>query len=96
MTPKPATTTMEQDRASAGRRRINAIWESTQAVIALAVTICTLGVAALTVYRQESGGRESFIFLTNVFFVVIGFYFGRTNHDRSGGIGGHRAGRRGL
>jgi hypothetical protein len=82
-----ATTTQEQDRKTAGQRRINVIWEVTQATIALAVTGSTLYVASHLAVR---GGADmaTFGLLSNAFFLVVGFYFGRTNHARQGGIGG--------
>lgn len=72
-----ADTTSEQDRHSLGQRRINLIWELTQGVIALAVTGAAL-MAALQGTSSE--------LLGNAFFLVIGFYFGRTNHQRVGGV----------
>lgn len=78
MIPAPATTTLEQDRKTAGQRNINRIWEVTQASIAIFVTAGTLYAAVF----RENIDKGQFIFLTNVLFVVIGFYFGRTNHQR--------------
>ena len=83
--PKPPNTTPEQDRHSAAQRSINRIWEVTQAAIAVGVTVGTIYAALRMVESPE---------LTNAFFLVIGFYFGRTNHQRSGGIGGDVAGPR--
>jgi len=81
----PPTTTREEDLHSAGQRQINRVWEYTQAVIAVAVTTCTLVVAAWqTMYG--SGDMAAFLLLSNAFFLVIGFYFGRTNHQRVGGV----------
>lgn len=81
----PPTTTAEQERVSYGQRRINIIWEVTQALIALLVTGTTLFVAASLAVR---GGADMVTFglLSNGFFLIIGFYFGRTNHTRQGGI----------
>lgn len=73
----PATTTGEEDRATYGQRRINLIWEGTQAAIAVSVTIATV-IGALW-------GVDSAV-LANSFFLVVGFYFGRTNHQRIGGV----------
>jgi len=89
----PATTTSEENRTSAGQRRINVIWEVTQALIAISVSGTTLFVAGSLAIR---GGADMVTFglLSNGFFLVIGFYFGRTNHQRSGGVGGERAGSR--
>lgn len=91
--PVPSTTTSEQDRKTASQRRVNIIWESTQALIAVWVTGATLYVAA-SLALKDNAQTASFLLLSNAFFLVIGFYFGRTNHTRSGGIGGDSAGTR--
>ena len=82
-----ATTTSEENRKTAGQRRINIIWEVTQALIAVSVTLSTLYVAA-TLASHQGADMAAFLLLSNAFFLVIGFYFGRTNHQRQGGIGG--------
>jgi len=71
---------------TAGQRRVNILWEVTQAVIAIAVTTSTLWVAG-SLARQQSSDMAAFLLLSNAFFLVIGFYFGRTNHARQGGVG---------
>lgn len=73
----PTDTTLEQDRHSLGQRRINLLWEVTQGVIAVAVT-------GATIYAAVSGDVKEV--LSNAFFLIIGFYFGRTNHQRVGGV----------
>lgn len=88
--PLTPTTTAEE---SYGQRRVNLIWEATQALIAVTVTCSTLYVAAQLALK-DSGAQAAFLLLSNAFFLVIGFYFGRTNHQRSGGIGGDAAGTR--
>ena len=87
------TTTSEQDRKTAGQRRVNIIWEVTQAAIALFVTVATLFVAS-KLALADRGETAAFLLLSNAFFLVIGFYFGRTNHQRTGGVGGESAGDR--
>ena len=77
---KPNTTT-EEDRHSFGQRRINLIWETTQALIAIIVTSATLFVAAKLALKAE-GQTAAFLLLSNAFFLVIGFYFSRSNHNR--------------
>lgn len=74
-------TTSEQDRHSFGQRRINLIWEVTQAIIAIIVTMATLYVAANLALRGD-GQTAAFLLLSNAFFLVIGFYFSRSNHNR--------------
>ena len=87
------TTTSEQDRKAAGQRRINVVWELTQAFIAVVVTLATLYVASQLALK-DNGQTAAFLLLSNAFFLVIGFYFGRTNHQRTGGVGGDVAGTR--
>jgi len=78
--PLPPTTTEEEDRHSSGQRKVNLIWEFTQAAIAVLITIATIfGVLQL-------GGVMGSDTLTNAFFLIVGFYFGRTNHQRVGGV----------
>lgn len=76
--PLPATTTLQEDITTAGQRRINLIWEVTQAVIAI---IITLAIVYTTIQKIDS------TIITNAFFLIIGFYFSRTNHANIGGIG---------
>lgn len=71
---------------TAGQRRVNLLWESTQALVALAVTGATLYISAVLALSDH--GATAFVLLSNAFFVVIGFYFGRTNGTRTGGISG--------
>lgn len=73
------TTTAEQDLVTQGQRRINLIWEATQAVIAITVTGANI-YAALA-------GKES-ILLGNAFTLIIAIYFVRQNHIKVGGVGG--------
>lgn len=80
------TAATEQSRKTSGQRRINLIWETTQAIIALGVTGGTLYVAARLALRQQAE-VGAFLLLSNAFFLVIGFYFSRTNHTKTGGIG---------
>ncbi len=85
----PPTTTAEQNRVTVGQRRVNLIWEVTQALIAVAVTGSTLYVSAQLALK-ENGQAAAFLLLSNAFFLVVGFYFGRTNHQRTGGVGGNQ------
>ena len=73
-----ATTTHQEDITSAGQRRINLIWEVTQGSIAVLITLAVIFAALRSV--------ESAV-LTNAFFLIIGFYFSRTNHTQIGGVG---------
>lgn len=70
----------EKAKVGSGQRKINIIWEVTQAIIALSVTGQTLYVAGRIATNTQD--TSSFLLLSNAFFLVIGFYFGRTNHAR--------------
>lgn len=80
------TTTSEQDVTTASQRRINLIWEVTQATVAILVVLANMVVG---VYQGIDGrGPHEFpTILSSSLFLVIGFYFARTNHSATGGIG---------
>lgn len=83
----------ERERVTAGQRRINIIWEATQSVIALLVTSTGMYTAARLALRHDDDANSksmaitAFLLISNVVFLVIGFYFGRVNHQRVGGVG---------
>jgi hypothetical protein len=72
------TTTIQEDLTTAGQRRVNIIWEGTQAAIAILVTIAFL-------YCEVTKVDSTAVKMG--FMLVIGFYFSRTNHSAIGGIG---------
>ena len=72
------TTTIQEDLTVAGQRRINLIWELTQALIASTITLAVIYCAVKSLKSDE---------LINAFFLIVGFYFSRTNHTAIGGIG---------
>ncbi len=76
--PLPPTTTAQQDVVTAGQRRINLIWEVTQSLISLIITVAVVYCAVKTITSEV---------LTNAFFLIVGFYFSRTNHSAIGGVG---------
>lgn len=85
--PLPPTTTLQQDLVAAGQRNINVKWESTQQIIAIAITFVVLLMTTYIVVWGESDLRQAaFIFMTNIAFLVIGTYFQRTNHTKRGGV----------
>ena len=79
------TTTSQQDITTAGQRKVNLIWEYTQAIIAVFVVFTTLGTA---MYMEIEGKMDQIptIFST-AFGLIVGFYFARTNHATIGGTG---------
>ncbi len=87
----PPNTTEQEDITHASQRAINLIWERTQATIALLVVSCAIFDG---VFSQVYASLHPTIsvpqgpnILSNAFFGIIGFYFGRTNHSAVGGIG---------
>ncbi len=83
----PSVTTAEQDRTTFGQRRINLIWEGTQAFIAMAVVLANMIVGTYQGLVNDGAHREYPIILSSSLFLVVGFYFSRTNHTKTGGIG---------
>lgn len=82
----------------AGQRSINVIWETTQMRLALSVIWGSLLVAsALSIFGHWLGSPDlqlaAVVFLFGVANLVTGFYFGRTNHQRTGGVGLRQDGR---
>lgn len=75
----PPKTTIQEDITVAGQRRINMIWEITQALIAIGITAAIVW-STLTAHTVQE-------ILSNAFFLIVGFYFSRTNHQAIGGTG---------
>lgn len=74
----PPNTTEQEDITTAGQRRVNLIWEFTQAFVAIIVTIAMIVSEIMNV--DSVAIRMSFS-------LIIGFYFSRTNHQAIGGVG---------
>lgn len=77
--PLPPTTTTEEDRKTAGQRRVNVIWEVTQAIVAISVTLAMI---YCVLEKIESPTMAS------AFTLVLSTYLIRTNHSKTGGVGG--------
>ena len=83
------TTTTEENLHTASQRRTNLIWEFTQSLLALIVIATAMVIDAMVVVRgrELSSNQLAALMQLNVMAgIVIGFYFGRTNHQRVGGI----------
>lgn len=83
------TTTAEQNRVTESQRKVNLIWERTQAGIAIAVIGATLivdGRMAMWDTVITTGPSSALMQLNVMAALVTGFYFGRTNHTRAGGV----------
>lgn len=72
------TTTEADDEVTKGQRRVNILWEAVQAVIAITVTFAIVYLAIVQTPAET---------ITNAFFLIVGFYFSRTNHSAQGGVG---------
>jgi len=83
--PVSPTTTAQQDLTTLGQRKINLIWEITQAVISILVVTANMVVG---IFQGLTGGHVEFpVILSSSLFLIVGFYFSRTNHAAIGGIG---------
>lgn len=83
--PLPPKTTEQEDMTLAGQRSVNLIWEWSQAIIAI---IVVLGNMIVAVYHGLGSVKVEFPqILSNSLFLVVGFYFSRTNHQAIGGVG---------
>lgn len=76
--PLPPTTTEQEDITRAGQRRINLVWEYTQAIIAILITLAVIYCTIDKIDQQT---------LKDSFLIVITMYFVRTNHKLIGGTG---------
>jgi hypothetical protein len=85
---KVPTTTAEEEKHSLGQRRVNLIWEYTQAFIAISVVVTLLVAIAISVLRGDP--INAMAIAEKMAILIIGFYFGRTNHQRVGGVSSGR------
>ena len=81
----PPTTTHQEDIVTAGQRKVNLIWEFTQAIIAISVVATTMFVAGYAYIVQGNTDVPNLIAVA--FGTIVGFYFARTNHQAIGGTG---------
>lgn len=79
------TTTEQEDVVTAGQRRVNLIWEYTQAFIAIIVVLANMIAAVYNVFMNRAVDVP--MILSSSLFLIIGFYFSRTNHTKIGGVG---------
>ena len=84
--PVAPTTTLQEDLTTAGQRRVNIIWEMTQAAIAISVVFSNMVVGAAQGLGYTKAETYPTI-LSSSLFLIVGFYFSRTNHAAIGGVG---------
>lgn len=81
-------TTAEQNLVTAGQRHINVMWERTQQILAIALSVGCLSILGyILVWGERELKMVAFTFLTNITLLVVNTYFQRTNHTRTGGVG---------
>lgn len=80
------TTTTQEDLTFAGQRKVNLIWEFTQAGLALVVVASNVSVAIYMVVSRIPFTEYPPI-LSHSLFLIVGAYFSRTNHAAIGGVG---------
>lgn len=91
------TTTEEQDKVREGQRTVNLIWERTQRAIAIFSVFSGIAINALVIGLIMALAREMTVnqlaiismclqFINLTAGIVIGFYFSRTNHTKTGGV----------
>lgn len=72
-------TIAEQSKRSAGQRRVNLTWELTQSFMAVALTMAEIYCAIHDINAKA---------LDVAFGAIVTMYFIRTNHHKTGGVGG--------
>ena len=80
------TTTHQEDITTAGQRKINLIWEITQAIIAVSVVLSNVCMGVYFGVNGKADGSYPLV-LSSSLFLIVGFYFSRTNHAAIGGVG---------
>lgn len=96
--PLPSKTTTQEDLTTASQRKVNLIWEYTQATIALMVVTATMVAGLYGMWHPYSlvptapavmpaVPVQIPTILSVAFGTVVGFYFSRTNHAAIGGLG---------
>lgn len=83
---RPMEERTEAALVTQGQRRVNLIWEFTQAAVALILVAATVA-AALRVTFFGKPGDDIPNILSVLVGTVVGAYFQRTNHQNIGGIG---------
>lgn len=65
--------------------QINLLWESTQAAIAIVIVLANIVHIFVLLYIPivSNAATNAATLLGNGFFLIVGFYFGRTNHTRN-------------
>lgn len=88
--PAQATTTSEEQRHTQSQRDVNLIWEKTQRQLSLIVVAAAMingtWVTVANAFHISGAEIQTPTIFSLGFGMVCGFYFGRTNHQRVGGV----------
>lgn len=82
----PPTTTEQEDIVTAGQRRVNLVWEYTQSFVTIVVVLANMAVAVTNGVTGKSLNEHPTVLSTSLF-LILGFYYSRTNHSAIGGVG---------
>lgn len=82
----PPTTTAQEDMTTAGQRKVNLIWEYTQSIVTISVVGSNMFVAIINGIKGVGIDNHPAI-LSSALFLILGFYYSRTNHAAIGGVG---------
>jgi hypothetical protein len=85
--PLPATTTLQQDLTHEGQRKVNLIWEYTQAILAVLVVGANIALWIIVMFHGMPAQTPAPESLKDAMLVIITFYYARTNHEHIGGVG---------
>lgn len=79
----------ELERVAQGQRRVNLIWEYTQALVAILTIGSAMAGGMFSMYTSFVAQKaiEVPAIISNAAMVIITFYYMRTNHTKMGGIG---------
>jgi hypothetical protein len=75
---KEATTTLEQDKRTLNDRILDLLVECTQTLLALLITISIIYISIKGITSET---------MTNAFFLIVGFYFGKELKNKTLSIG---------
>lgn len=73
-----ATTTLEQDKKTNQDKTLDLLIEITQTLLALAITTATIYISVKNIQSET---------LTNSFFLIVGFYFGKELKNKTISLG---------
>lgn len=79
----------ELERVSLGQRKVNLVWEYTQSLIAVLAIGSAMAGGMFSMYTSFVAQKQIEVpaIISNAAMVIITFYYMRTNHTKTGGVG---------